>query len=138
MSQRFYKFYFPDQLLISYIKLICLCLLLMTEFIHHSLLFGCLDVTPKSIAYLVYWVTSIDKNYRCFSRGHCLITKENIFSVPNRLAVCKLIPIGQCQRPLSILIVSSWNKYNAPLILLGEEIAYSVVMCWYSISPPIW
>lgn len=89
------NFYLTDRLLITCMKLICLCLLL-TESIHYSLLFWYLDVQPKSIACLVYWVTSIDKNYHCLNRGQCLITKENIFSVSNRLAVCRRIAIGQC------------------------------------------
>lgn len=97
LFQRFYKLFLSYRPIADHLHETDLsCLLLMTEFIHYSLLFWYLDVQPKSIAYLVYWVTSIDKNYHCLNRGQCLISKENIFSVCNRLAVCRRIAIGQC------------------------------------------
>lgn len=98
--QRFYKFCLIDRWLTSYIKLICLFLLLMADFIHHLLSFVYLDVQSELVVYLVYWVTDRDKNYHCFNRGHCLYHKENTFRVSHRWAVCNLMTIGQCSETL--------------------------------------
>lgn len=56
-------------------------LLLMTEFIHCSLLFRVFDVQTKSIAYLVYWVTKRDKIIIVLTEDTALYHQENIFRV---------------------------------------------------------